>query len=310
MESGTVDVAKDFPLVSVIIGTKDRPKLITRAVDSVLGQTYKNFECIIIDSSCTTETENIIQSIDDSRIKYSKLYPDPGRVNSLNFGITCAQGKYVSFLDDDDEYFREKLENQVNSLENSSEIVGMSYCWSMYYDEKEGRKIYELTNDIRGYVFLAAMEKMAFCSFIALMFKRDRLIEIGITDEANYPSDWLFVARFTKKYHVIDVPTVLVKVNVNHIYDRMSAPRIKNNEYFNSTLRFHKHFYMLFEEDYNRHPRIARVHLYSIIGTSAFLKLYSSWFKYCLIILKLEPFSLSSYYRILRSIGTFIKNLR
>jgi glycosyltransferase involved in cell wall biosynthesis len=307
MEYGISNSVMVQPLVSVIIGTKDRPLLIMRAINTILAQTYPNFECLVIDCGSSDETLKLVNSIEDKRVTHYKLQPDPGRVESLTYGINLSKGDYITFLDDDDEYMPDKLELQVKVLERSPENIGMAYCWSRFFDEGNNKHLYNLTNNIEGYVFENALEVMAFCSFPTLMLKRKPLIEIGLTDQAKYPSDWLFVARFTKKYNVVYVPKVLVKANINHVYDRMSAPRLKDKEYYMRVKGFHIHFYSLFEEDYNKSRGIAMVHLYPLISVSAYLRHYADWAKYAARAIRLNPFNSTTYIKILRSIGTLLK---
>lgn len=298
-------ISKELPIITVIVGTKNRPKLILRAVDSILRQTYSNLECIIVDCSNNDETKDLVKGIDE-RVNYFRLSPDPGRIESLTFGINQSKGEFITFLDDDDEYMPTKLERQLNVLGQSKVDVGMVYCWTGYFDEENCKHLYYLTNNIEGYVFNQALEKMAFCSFPTMMFKRESLLEIGLTDEVGYPSDWLFVARFTQKYHVVYVPEVLVKVNINHYYDRMSAPRIKDADYLKKTIDFHAYFYSLFEYDYKRNPRIAMVHLYPLISVSAYLKHYSDWWKYSIQAIRLNPFCFTTHIKIIRSLFSVI----
>lgn len=96
------------PVFSVIIPTYNREKLIGRAIDSVLNQTFKDFELIIVDDGSTDNTKEIIERYTDQRIRY--IYKENGGQNSaLNKGIEFAKGKYVAFLDSDDEWLDEKL---------------------------------------------------------------------------------------------------------------------------------------------------------------------------------------------------------
>ena len=305
MVFGTNSSLISLPLVTVIIGTKDRPELILRAVNTILNQTYSNIECLVIDSSNTNRTQELIEGIKEKKISYFRLFPDPGRIASLNFGIEKSIGKYICFLDDDDEYMPEKIELQVQALNNSKENVGMAYCWAMFFDESKNEIAFYMKNTISGYAFPDALESMAFCSFPALMLKKDALLDIMFSDESGYPSDWLFVARFTKKYHVVNVPKVLVKANINHMYDRMSAHKIKNKAYYIRNINFHIHFFDLFEADYRLYPKLAKVHLYSIISSSAYIKHISKWIKYSKKALELDP-GTSTYNKILRSIGTLL----
>lgn len=116
-----------FPKVSVIIPTYNRPQLIRRAINSVLNQTYRNIEIIIIDGSPNDETEKVIQSyLTDSRIRYfhkpdvhTNTVKDRANIaKARNKAIKMSQGKYIAPLDDDDYWIDEqKLEKQVEFLE-------------------------------------------------------------------------------------------------------------------------------------------------------------------------------------------------
>ena len=108
------------PLVSVVITTYNRTKYIKRAVESVLAQTYKNIEIIIIDDNSTDGTYKIISEFNnrDLRIVILKNKTNLGSYRSLNKGIRISKGTYIANLDDDDIWFDvKKIEKQVNFLE-------------------------------------------------------------------------------------------------------------------------------------------------------------------------------------------------
>lgn len=112
-------------LVSIIIPTFSRePELLKRSILSILYQSYKNFEILIIDDNYDIEYSNkiyyTIQKFDDERIIYVKNKNNIGGAKSRNKGIEIAKGKYISFLDDDDFYLKDKLEKQIDFLENNS----------------------------------------------------------------------------------------------------------------------------------------------------------------------------------------------
>lgn len=112
-------------LVSIIIPTFNRePELLKRSILSILYQSYKNFEILIIDDNYDIEYSNkiyyTIQKFDDERIIYVKNKNNIGGAKSRNKGIEIAKGKYISFLDDDDFYLKDKLEKQIDFLENNS----------------------------------------------------------------------------------------------------------------------------------------------------------------------------------------------
>lgn len=137
---------KELPLVTVIIPTYNRSHLIENSIKSVLNQTYKNLELYIIDDASTDKTEEIISSIKDDRIIYIKNSTNFGAAKSRNIAIERANGKYVAFLDSDDTWYRNKLELQVNEMENTSENVAFCYC-GMELIDYETKEITKKVND-------------------------------------------------------------------------------------------------------------------------------------------------------------------
>ena len=99
-------------MVSVIIPTYNRGSLIGRAIVSVLNQTYKDIEVLVIDDASTDYTETVVDSIKDERLHYYKLEKNGGACRARNVGISKAQGEYIAFLDSDDEWMSNKIELQ------------------------------------------------------------------------------------------------------------------------------------------------------------------------------------------------------
>lgn len=111
-------------LISVIIPTYNRGTLIVNSIESVLGQTYKNVECIIVDDGSTDNTENIVSEIGDRRIRYFKLKKNSGACVARNFGAEKASGEYIAFQDSDDLWSNTKLDEQIAYLkENNADMV-------------------------------------------------------------------------------------------------------------------------------------------------------------------------------------------
>jgi len=102
--------------ISVIIPTFNREKLIGNSIKSVLNQTLKNFELIIVDDGSTDNTKEVVDKFQDKRIKYIKLDTNQGASNARNIGIKNAKGKYMSFQDSDDIFYPNKLEIQLNNI--------------------------------------------------------------------------------------------------------------------------------------------------------------------------------------------------
>jgi glycosyltransferase involved in cell wall biosynthesis len=119
--------------VSVIIPVYGVEKYIAATVQSVLDQTYKNFEILIIDDASPDKSIDICQSFTDPRIKIIHQ-ANRGLGGARNTGIRHAQGEYLAFLDGDDLWLPQKLEKQILHLENSP-YVGVSFCRSSFIDE-------------------------------------------------------------------------------------------------------------------------------------------------------------------------------
>ena len=116
-------VKKISPLVSVIIPSYNGLPYLKDAVKSVLEQTYKNFELIIVDDSSTDNTHGYISSLikKDQRIKYFKTPKNTGiTASARNFGIKKSKGEFLSFLDADDLWYKHKLETQIDNLKKNT----------------------------------------------------------------------------------------------------------------------------------------------------------------------------------------------
>lgn len=117
-------------LISIIMPVKNAEKFIRDSVQSILAQTYKNFEFIIIDDGSTDNTREIIESIKDERIKFYKN-ESAGLIEQLNFGLNKSNGEFVARMDADDTVSPEKLEMQINYLLNNKDIhlVGTNFVF-------------------------------------------------------------------------------------------------------------------------------------------------------------------------------------
>ena len=111
------------PLVSVIVPTYNRAYCLARTIQCVLNQTFTDLELIIIDNHSTDDTDSLINSYTDKRIKYIKIHNDGVIAASRNKGIDAASGKYLAFLDSDDWWTPDKLEQSVQTLETGADFV-------------------------------------------------------------------------------------------------------------------------------------------------------------------------------------------
>ena len=105
--------------VSVIIPTYNHAKFLAKAIKSVLDQTYTNFEIIVIDNHSTDNTNEVVNSFNDARLKLLKVHNNGVIAISRNKGILEAKGDWIAFLDSDDFWYPSKLETAMNfALQN------------------------------------------------------------------------------------------------------------------------------------------------------------------------------------------------
>ena len=120
------------PEISVVIPLFNAEKYIQTCINSVLGQSFQNFEVIVIDDCSMDRSAEIVESYQDPRIKIFKQIKNSGESSSRNLGLKIARGKYIYFMDDDDAILPKTLEIFFNSAEESqAEVVYMnSFCES------------------------------------------------------------------------------------------------------------------------------------------------------------------------------------
>jgi len=252
------------PLLSVIIPTHNRAKMLKRAIGSVLAQTWQDFEVIVVSDGSTDNTEEVGESFKDPRMHLLKHESARGASAARNTGLRVSNGKYIAFLDDDDEWTLNKLEVQLPVIQRSGPEVGLVYCWMDYVHE--GQVLKTRCPTLRGYIFPEMLDKQAITNSSTLLIRREVLdIVKGFDETLPRGNDGDFIRRVTKHFEVDYVPKVLSKVYVGHA-DRISINSRKNLE--NVIVALEKRL-QDFEEDFVRYPeQTANVH--SKIGRTCF----------------------------------------
>jgi glycosyltransferase involved in cell wall biosynthesis len=124
-----------MPTVSVVIPTYKRGREVLRAVDSVLRQTFTDFEVIVVDDASPDDTRAVIAAVDDARVRYLAHEKNKGGCAARNTGMTAARGRWIAFLDDDDEWVANKLQKQLDVARTSELEPGVVLCGIQYTDE-------------------------------------------------------------------------------------------------------------------------------------------------------------------------------
>jgi len=196
-----------MPKVSVIIITFNRPQYVCEAVDSVLGQTFNDFEVIVVDDGSASKTKEALEKY-GSRIQY--IFQDhKGRSVARNTGINAAKGEYIAFLDDDDAWLPGKLEKQVAFLDSHPEI-GLVHAFIESMDEdgrplpretKKRRKSYRKAGRL-GYNY-QGMSRLCAVSIPTVLLRKECLDKAALFDPGMKSfEDWDFYLRLVLKYKI------------------------------------------------------------------------------------------------------------
>ena len=193
------------PLVSVIIPTYNRARLVGEAIESVLAQTYKHLEIIVVDDGSTDGTEEALGPYRE-RIEY--IYQqNRGASAARNTGIFRARGDYIAFLDSDDLWVPEKLELQVDYLEKHADC-GLVYTDCEFLVVRDGRVVERIEKNLTGYSGYAYLQIfMRNEVFIpTVLLRRDCLGAVGYFDEKlTFFEDvdlWFRLSRCFKFGHI------------------------------------------------------------------------------------------------------------
>ena len=136
-----------MPKISVIMPAYNAEKYLKEAIDSILTQTFADFELIVINDCSKDATEQIILSYDDSRVVYLKNEQNLGVAGTLNRGLSVAQGEYVARMDADDISEPQRLQVQLKFLEAHPQVVMCGSHVTVFFDTGEQRVCYYPTND-------------------------------------------------------------------------------------------------------------------------------------------------------------------
>lgn len=188
-------------MVSVIIATYRRDYTLKRAIESVLNQTYKDIEIIVVDDNAehiwNEKVKGIVCKFDN--IKYICNMKNEGCANSRNIGINNANGKYISFLDDDDLYLPDKIERQLNDIIKSKADFSVTDLY--LYNNKDKIVDKRIRNYIKFYDINSLLNYHLMYHITGtdtLMFKKDYLEKIGGFPPVNIGDEFYLMNKAIK----------------------------------------------------------------------------------------------------------------
>jgi len=206
---------KDNPTVSVIIPTYNRAAFLRRSIESILSQTYRDFELIVVDDASTDNTEEVVRSFNDEKIRYIRHKQNSGTSAAPhNTGLKAARGEYIAHQDDDSEWLPQKLDKEMNAFEKASPRVGVVYTamWLIidnkrtYFHSPHMIDIMHKEKNIHK-----AILQRCFVGNQSTLTKKECFDRVGVFDE-KLPGceDWDLWIRVSKYYdfRFIDEPLV------------------------------------------------------------------------------------------------------
>lgn len=177
------------PAISVIIPTYNRAHLIDRAIQSVLPQTYKDFEIIVVDDGSTDNTEEVVLSFGSEKMRYIRHETNRGVAAARNTGIRDARGEYIAFQDSDDEWYPNRLEVISKIVEDRKDI---DFIVSYGKVIRNGEIVRDAgkapwINDLSKEELVVRLFSDNFIATQAVVVKKEKILEVGGFDE-NFPS--------------------------------------------------------------------------------------------------------------------------
>lgn len=252
-------------MISAIITTHNRVDLLGRAINSVLSQTYSDIELIVVSDGSTDGTDELMKDYEiDRRIRYINYSPARGGNYARNIGIESANGEYVAFLDDDDEWLPTKIERQVALMEADNE-VGLVYTGINCIYVNEGIS-YPFRPSNRGNLSKTILFENCVGSTSSVMLRRSLCRACRFDENLQALQDfdlWIEVLQGCKA-DVVSEPMV-------NYYNYRNQTQVSSStaKYIQATEYINKKYATLFEKLTPREYRLKRVNDIMLLGNKA-----------------------------------------
>tara|TARA_Y200000002_G_scaffold335052_1_gene302397 strand:- start:856 stop:1659 length:804 start_codon:yes stop_codon:yes gene_type:complete len=204
------------PLVSIIINCHNGEKYLNESLNSVFNQTYKNFEVIFFNNYSNDNSEKILKKFSDKRIKYFKSKKLYNLYNARNLAINKAKGKYITFIDVDDIWNKNKLEKQIDFLNKNKQF---KIVYSNYSSLKKNKKnlIYK-KNLPSGNITQQLLSEYCI-GILTIMMCRDIFTKNRFNNKYNIIGDFDLFVKLSKLYKIgsIQKPLALYRIHEENL---------------------------------------------------------------------------------------------
>lgn len=209
-------------VTAVITTCKRTPDVLERAIKSVISQTYKDIELFVVDDSPSSyeyreQIKTMVESYSNQRVVYIPHQKNSGACVARNTGLKAANGEYIAFLDDDDEWLPEKIEKQLDAFKKYDSKTALVYCGRVTVNDTTGVIKERQAEFHEGFVFDILIKKNFIGSTSYPLLRTDVLREFGGFDpQMPAAQDYDVWLRIAQKYKVGYVRESLVRY---HIHD-------------------------------------------------------------------------------------------
>jgi len=264
--------------ISVLIAVYNAEETIKAAIESILTQTYQDFEIIVIDDGSTDNTVKIIESLNDVRISIYKNSENLGQIKSLNRGVEYCKGKYIARTDADDISLPNRFMLQIKEFEKDPEIAILGTdAYKMFVNGAIKKQTY-CPKNIEALRFISMYTNTI--NHISVMMKKECLLDLDLYDESYIIStDWdLWSRAFIKGYKIKVLRERCVKFLVADFTYRLRNLEIKENEDIRIVRNNVLHFAGL-EISEKEAKDIRKLHYSKNYSLKQFLSMFKVWHK-------------------------------
>jgi glycosyltransferase involved in cell wall biosynthesis len=251
------------PLVSVIIPAYNAEKFIARTLESVLSQTYKHIEVLVVNDGSTDRTVEIVEAFAQKDRRLRILHqPNLGATAARNCGIKSSKGEYIAPIDADDIWHKEKIQAQVECFQHFGPSVGLVYSWSIIIDERDN-PLTGIAHEYRGNV----LAELIYSNFVgngsSPLIRRSCFQKVGdFRVNLRAGQDWDMYLRIAERYEFQVIPKF-------HIGYRRAMNSISAD--YRNQERFMAMVVDSFEEEHPKIPksllRLSRSRMYSYLAS-------------------------------------------
>jgi glycosyltransferase involved in cell wall biosynthesis len=203
-----------MPKLTVLMTVYDGIPYLKEAIDSILNQTFRDFEFLVIDDASKDRSCELIESYSDDRIRLLRNRHNIGQTRSLNYGIKVAKGKYIARIDQDDIALPERLEKQFAFFKENPDVVLLGTWWEEISQEGLHIRFVKRPAEYEEIIEIIGFNNPFGHS--SVMFKLNAVQSIGgYPENYSFAQDRLLWVKLSSKYKVANLPQVLVKVRTH-----------------------------------------------------------------------------------------------